>query len=112
LKDHKESARRNLEATQTLATVLAVLPAISKVGTAQEPGAWIVAYALADIVDTCSRLTAHVESLKSHSLTPEAVHTAVVEIGEDLRHILYQVQASRYYDYLLPVLGPADPSPL
>ena len=80
---------------------LAQLLSHSSVVSDLEEG-WELAHALSDLEESfIACLEVHLPRLKTNLHDPE-VKDLLLDMGEDLRHILYQIENTRFYGYLLP----------
>lgn len=86
---------------QRLAQVLAASDMVKRLDTRDEPGAWRLAYALVEIRHSFARLDASI--MPALEAANESIHVdnSLHEIGEELRHVLYHIKDSGYFDYLL-----------
>jgi hypothetical protein len=73
---------------------------ITKFGKEPTSEAWELAHALVDISESAKRL--HAELIPSLLLSRDEGHilAQLGEIGEELRHVLYHIENSRYFAYL------------
>ena len=63
--------------------------------------AWELAYGLADLEESFERImSTWLPKLIRSDATDDELVDALHDIGEEFRHILYHIKASRYYDYL------------
>ena len=60
-----------------------------------------LAYALLDIEESCkSLITEQIPQLILTNTSEEKIDEILLDIGEELRHILYHVKDPRFYEYL------------
>ena len=92
----------DIEDLKALADLLAVSPAAQTFDaddTRKE--AWELAHTLSDLEESFSRcLDFYFPQLKQEDLGGD-VRDLLLDIGEELRHILYHIESARFYDYLL-----------
>ena len=60
-----------------------------------------LSHALLDFEESSIELNSIISRLYNENLTPSEVDDLIVDIGEELRHILYHIRDSKAYDYLL-----------
>lgn len=60
------------------------------------------AHALLDIDESAKKIINMISNLSSKEASAEIVDDLILEIGEELRHILYHVYDTKVYDYLKP----------
>jgi hypothetical protein len=66
-----------------------------------EPGGWNVAHGLADIELSCRTIVdERLPALMAAVNDPATCQEVLLEIGEDLRHILYHTRDMRFFRYL------------
>lgn len=71
-------------------------------GASLDEQAWQIATSLADIQESTERLYGElVPKLLSEGLTTEGADDVVNEIGEEYRHILYHIQDTRLFGYIV-----------
>jgi hypothetical protein len=64
--------------------------------------AWELAHTLSDLEESFRKcLDFYFPRLKDQSCSPSEVKDLLLDIGEELRHILYHIENARFYDYLL-----------
>lgn len=84
-----------------LATALDSLLSMRKFRQDGEPGGWNVAHGLADIEQSCRAIVDdHLPALLAASGDPVACQEVLLQLGEDLRHILYHTRDIRFFRYL------------
>jgi hypothetical protein len=85
---------------ERLAVLLAKCPRVLQFDSKESPEAWALAHALGDIAESCDKISRNLLpaliGAKDEQTTEESLH----EIGEELRHVLYHLEASRFYRYL------------
>lgn len=66
-----------------------------------EEEAWTLAHAFSDLEQSFQTvLQDHLPRLTQDSLEPEEASDLLLDIGEELRHILYHVHDPKFYRYL------------
>ncbi len=74
---------------------------VTRYDTAQEKQAWVLAHSLLDLAESFSRfLDEQLPRVRDARLSCDEVHDALIEIGEEFRHILYHVRDPSFYAYL------------
>lgn len=96
------------EKVKLLAERLSRCPQVSRCDEGENIEAWTLAHAFADIEESFSRfLDEQLPRLTEEELSEGTVNEALLEIGEEFRHVLYHLSGSRFYRYL----DPADIQP-
>jgi hypothetical protein len=87
---------------EKLALSLAEIPAVRKLDSPTEPQSSTLAHALGDIEESCTTLvTDRIPELLQALGDPGRMQETLVEIGEELAHILYHVRDTEYYRYVV-----------
>lgn len=73
---------------------------VTKHSTKKENQADTLANALIDIEDALNRINERIPKLYLEDLTNDEVDDLILELGEELRHILYHINDTPVYDYL------------
>ena len=74
---------------------------VKKYSTPDEDQAAVLAYSLLDIEEAAGKIiNDHIPKLYLANLNADEVDDLVLEIGEELRHLLYHVYDTKVYDYL------------
>lgn len=94
--NHAREARETVD----LARKLEIVPQVARLASADEPGGWRVAYSLMEMDGSMSRIQEVVMRIRSEEVDAEQLHGLLIDIGEELRHVLYHVKDSGFYDYL------------
>jgi hypothetical protein len=89
-----------VEAIKRLANLLEANPRIARLGSGAEPGGWLVANALAHVEESCSAIVARIASL-SGKASVSAQDELLIELGEDLRHVMYHVRETQLFNYVV-----------
>ncbi len=88
-------------ATERLAQVLSRCPSVAKYDTPTEPGAWRMAYSFVHLEKSCRAIfNDRVRVLLTRDLNGEEINDLLLEIGEELRHVLYHIRDMEFYRYL------------
>jgi hypothetical protein len=89
------------EAWKRLAENLARCEEVTKFDRGQDQEAWTLAHAFADLEESFRKL---LENYFPKLLAPEIecglIHDVLLDIGEELRHILYHIKDPRFFAYL------------
>jgi len=90
-----------VDEVKDLAAVLETMLTVRKFDTAGEPASWNLAHGLSDIEESCRTITERLlPALVDSSGGPGEVHEILLDIGEELRHVLYHVRDMPFYGYL------------
>lgn len=73
---------------------------VTKHSTEEENQADTLANTLIDIEDALKKINEQIPKLYLNDLKSEEVDDLILELGEELRHILYHINDTRVYDYL------------
>ena len=93
---------RDAREIKILADRLAAMANIKKYNSNQRDEGTTLAHALSDIEHSCTVLNNHLIPLMfENSLTDEKMCEVLLEIGEELRHIVYHISDSEFYKYLV-----------
>jgi hypothetical protein len=91
------------ERVKHLADRLSRIPSVSQFDLPGEPQGGTIAHALSDLEDSFSVvLNDLLPKLLDETKSPDQLDDVLLDIGEELRHILYHIQDTRYFRYLLP----------
>ncbi len=89
------------EKIKVLADLLQDVLPVRRFDTSDEPASWNLAVGLADIQKSCAAISGvHIPELLATADSAADVHGILLEIGEELRHILYHVRDMPFYRYL------------
>jgi hypothetical protein len=75
---------------------------VTKHSTMEENQADTLANSLIDIEDALNKINGQIPNLYLKDLTKDEVDDLILELGEELRHVLYHINDTRVYDYLRP----------
>ena len=99
------SSEQNLAdavAIKKLAEGLDRLQPIRKFDSDTDKQAWTIAHALSDIEDSSLKLVrVCIPRLVKQAQSQEEILSALHDVGEELRHILYHVKDTRFFAYLV-----------
>jgi hypothetical protein len=85
---------------------LGPIPSVRRLDQPGEPQSATIAHSLSDMERSFRRtLDTLLPRLLDRSLTTEGLSDALLDIGEELRHILYHIHDPKYFDYLLKDIG-------
>ncbi len=99
----KERILSNMADWEALAHKLSKCPEVTRYDTGEEKEAWTLAHAFADLEESFHAfLEDQLPMLVKGDLPPSAMHDLLLDIGEELRHILYHIQDPKFYRYLSP----------
>ena len=69
-----------------------------------EPMSAILAHALVDIQESCEEIVKLVSRMNDGDPGGEdQIYNVLIDVGEELRHVLYHVGDCEFYSHLLPV---------
>jgi glucose-6-phosphate-specific signal transduction histidine kinase len=89
------------ETIAAIAKRLSALPSVSRYDLSEERQAETIAHAAADIERSCRELTDKIlPRLLDQSLDQQALEDVLFDLGDELRHIIYHVQDTKYFAYL------------
>jgi hypothetical protein len=89
------------EQVVALARRLGAIPNVTRLDVDDEPQAQTIAHAIGDMLDSMERVrNAIVPTLLDKSLSPDDLNNALLDLGEELRHILYHARDTKYFSYL------------
>lgn len=92
--DDPKSVRR-------LAERLSKLPQVSKRSDGAHDEAWTLVHAFEDLEASCQvLLEKQLPRLTDEELSDGELYDLLLEIGEELRHVLYHIDDPRFFDYL------------
>ena len=89
------------EKIKQLAEKLQKYECVSKFDSDDEPEAWRLAHSLSDLEQSFKRVLDNYIPALCEADNEEAVHNALLDIGEELRHILYHIKDPKFFAYLL-----------
>jgi hypothetical protein len=88
-------------AAKDLADRLAKIPSVSQFDLADEPQGSTIAHALSDLEDSFSLVVNELlPKLLDETKSPDELDDVLLDVGEELRHILYHIKDTRYFGYL------------
>jgi len=73
---------------------------INSYDSLEEREADTVAHALLDMLESFKTVSNFVTKLNESKLTEEEVDELLLDVGEELRHIIYHVDDMKFYSYL------------
>jgi hypothetical protein len=89
------------EMTRVLTDRLSCISSVSQLDQPGEPQAATISNSLADLEDSFrTMLDTLLPRLLNESLTPEKLNDALLDVGEELRHVLYHIRDPKYFNYL------------
>ena len=91
----------NIDDVKSLANLLAKCPEVQALDCGEEKEAWTLAHSFSDIEESLlALLERQLPRLVDQQLEPSEVYDLLLEIGEELRHILYHIKNPKFYKYL------------
>ena len=73
---------------------------ISKFDSDNEPEAWRLAHSLSDLEESFKEILDNYMPALYEADSEAAIQDALLDIGEELRHILYHIKDPKFFDYL------------
>ncbi|MFQ5705687.1 MAG: hypothetical protein ACE5HV_17745 [Acidobacteriota bacterium] len=97
----EDSILGHTDALTALAERLSKCPAVSRLDTEEEREAWTLAHAFSDLEESFRKfLIEHLPRLSDANLEDSEIEGLLLEIGEELRHVLYHIRDPRFFRYL------------
>jgi len=84
-----------------LAEKLQQYECVSKFDSQGEPEAWRLAHSLSDLEQSFGEILDKYLPALCQAKNEESAYNALLDIGEELRHILYHIKDPKFYNYLL-----------
>ncbi len=98
------TTRRISEETEreiALARRLSKVQQVARLDEGEHNEGWALAHGLTDIEQSCRVLLDKLmPALRSERITDEQINDILLDIGEELRQVLYHLQHLKYYGYL------------
>lgn len=89
------------EAAQLLTERLSTIKAVSQFDRPGEPQAATLAHSLTDLEKSFLKITETLlPKLLDESLNPARLNDVLLDIGEELRHVLYHIKDPKFFGYL------------
>lgn len=86
---------------KALAERLSKCPEVAKLDKGEEREAWTLAHTFGDLEESFRKfLEDQLPRLIQDQLEVSEIHDLLLEIGEELRHILYHIKDPKFYRYL------------
>lgn len=95
----KELLKNSLE-IKRLAENLQKYECVSKFDSSEEPEAWRLAHSLSDMEQSFRDILDNYLPALCKADNEEAAYDALLDIGEELRHILYHIKDPKFFNYL------------
>jgi SUMO ligase MMS21 Smc5/6 complex component len=90
------------EAALRLTERLARVKSVSQFDQPGEPQASTLAHSLTDLEKSFREiLETQLPRLTDESLSPDQLNDVLLDIGEELRHVLYHIKDPKFFDYLI-----------
>lgn len=84
-----------------LAKKFELLPSVYKFAARNgEPEASVLGYTIAEIAESAEKITNHLMPKLRRSKDDAVLEELLDDFGDELRHILYHIRDSRYFEYL------------
>ncbi|HEU5259118.1 MAG TPA: hypothetical protein VFU28_24190 [Vicinamibacterales bacterium] len=97
----KSQAEKFAAELRELAERLNTCDQVKRYDTAEEKQAWTLAHNLLDLAESCQALLSDLlPKLREGEPDSDRLNTVLLEIGEELRHVLYHIRDSEFYAYL------------
>lgn len=89
------------DAAHFLTERLALIKTVSKFDQPGEPQSATLAHSLTDLEKSFRTVTdVLLPRLLDRTVTPEQLNDALLDVGEELRHILYHIRDPKFFGYL------------
>lgn len=86
---------------KSLAERLSACPEVTRLDKGEEKEAWTIAHSFADLEGSFRKfLDEQLPKLMNGELPAADTYSLLLEIGEELRHILYHIRDPKFYRYL------------
>ncbi len=89
-----------MEKINQLYEKLKLTPSLNRANSHKDKEAYELAITLTDIGDSANEITSLIEEF-SKKENPDDILEKLIEIGEELRHIVYHIRNSKFYDYIM-----------
>ncbi len=83
-----------------LAEKLQKYECVSKLDSDNDPEAWRLAHSLIDPEESFKEILDNSLPALRKASSEEEIHDALLDIGEELRHILYHIKDPKFFSYL------------
>jgi hypothetical protein len=84
-----------------LVDILSRCPVVSRLDDTEHVEADTLAHALLDLEESFQKYVVHhLPLIESGQQSPEQVVALLLEIGEELRHVLYHIKDPRFFQYI------------
>ena len=91
----------DMSSLKSLARRLAGVGKVKELSDNEHDEAWVLAHAFSDMEEASSKLFGELlPQLMSEKVNSEEAYDLLLDIGEELRHILYHIRDPRFYRYL------------
>lgn len=88
---------------RALAEQLDACPDVARLDEGEEKEAWTLAHTFSDLEESFRRfLEELLPKLTAPGAPPDHMRDVLLEIGEELRHVLYHIRDPKFYRYLEP----------
>ncbi|WP_295628496.1 hypothetical protein [uncultured Nitrosomonas sp.] len=85
---------------KALAEKLQKYDCVSKFDSDKDPEAWRLAHSLIDLEESFKEILDNSLPALREANSEEELHNALLDIGEELRHILYHIKDPKFFSYL------------
>ena len=86
---------------KTLAKILSTCDQVTRYDSEREKEAWTLAHAFNDIEESFTKIFGEqLPPLISGTKSSTEINDALLDIGEELRHVLYHIGDPKFYRYL------------
>ncbi len=90
-----------MEAVQALARVLSTCARVNRYDQESEPEAWTLALAFRDIEESTAKIyNEFIPRLLTAEHSSDEIYNILINIGEELRHVLYHIRDPQFFRYL------------
>ena len=92
---------KDAKSIKHLAEKLNQFNTISKFDSEDEPEAWRLAHSLSDLEQSFSEILDNYLPALCQAEAEESINRVLLDIGEELRHILYHIKDPKFFRYLM-----------
>lgn len=86
-----------------IAERLSKLPEVTRYDKGEHKEAWDLAHSFLDLEESFTKYKEdHLPKLTKQNLSDKELNDALLDIGEEFRHILYHIANPKFYEYLFP----------
>lgn len=92
---------KDMKNVAILAQHLSLCPKVTRYNKGEEKQAWTIAHAFRDIEESFHKIfDVEIPILMDNSKDPNELYQTLLDIGEELRHIIYHIKDVELFKYL------------